>query len=251
MSIAMKTRMEMSSCEIHRRGREELGGRWSLSTPGYRFRSRQRQSDQIVWRSRPFLITSKRMTREERVLGRRPCTRRQVGTGQTAKRQDLLVSRYYEIPIAYMRSALSMSNLSPLTNGQSAARPRGSKKRPPLPRPASTTVPNSDVEPEHPELGPSTSPDEESDYTSATPDSGSSTPSTEMTGPSMAGFDDSDVSAHFATASVPDEEKLKAIVEEYGDMASLLEGVAGELPEPERILAESKGSLFKWVRLAP
>ncbi|WWD19120.1 hypothetical protein CI109_103578 [Kwoniella shandongensis] len=39
---------------------------------------------------------------------------------------------------------------------------------------------------------------------------------------------------------IPDEDKLAAIVDEFGEIAGLLEG-----DEPERILAESKGSLFK------
>ena len=46
--------------------------------------------------------------------------------------------------------------------------------------------------------------------------------------------------------SVTDETKMKAIVEEFGDIAHLMEPPAGELHrEPEKILAESIGSLFK------
>nr|XP_031864085.1 uncharacterized protein CI109_000729 [Kwoniella shandongensis]KAA5531157.1 hypothetical protein CI109_000729 [Kwoniella shandongensis] len=43
---------------------------------------------------------------------------------------------------------------------------------------------------------------------------------------------------------IPDEDKLAAIVDEFGEIAGLLEG-----DEPERILAESKGSLFKGVMM--
>lgn len=39
---------------------------------------------------------------------------------------------------------------------------------------------------------------------------------------------------------ITDEEKMAAIISEFGDIASLYED-----QEPERILAESKGSIFK------
>jgi sterol 3beta-glucosyltransferase len=42
-----------------------------------------------------------------------------------------------------------------------------------------------------------------------------------------------------------DEQKLAAVIEEFGDIASLMERDDGEGSEPERLLAESKGSLFK------
>lgn len=41
-----------------------------------------------------------------------------------------------------------------------------------------------------------------------------------------------------------DDEKLAAIAEEFGDISGLFEGA-----EPERMLAESKGSLFKSVMM--
>lgn len=45
---------------------------------------------------------------------------------------------------------------------------------------------------------------------------------------------------------VSDQEKVDAIVKEYGDIASLMQPPEdGSEPEPERLLAESKGSLFK------
>ena len=45
---------------------------------------------------------------------------------------------------------------------------------------------------------------------------------------------------------VPEEVKVAAIIEEFGDVAGLLEPPAGQTePEPERMLAEAKGSLFK------
>ncbi|KAK8854734.1 hypothetical protein IAR55_003473 [Kwoniella newhampshirensis] len=44
---------------------------------------------------------------------------------------------------------------------------------------------------------------------------------------------------------ISDEDKLAAIVDEFGDIAGLIEG-----EEPERILAESKGSLFKSGKIA-
>ena len=44
-----------------------------------------------------------------------------------------------------------------------------------------------------------------------------------------------------------DEEKLKAIQEEFGDMASNMVDSETGVSEPERLLAEGKGSLFRWV----
>lgn len=43
-----------------------------------------------------------------------------------------------------------------------------------------------------------------------------------------------------AGEDITDEEKMTAIIKEFGDIASLCED-----QEPERILAESKGSIFK------
>jgi hypothetical protein len=39
---------------------------------------------------------------------------------------------------------------------------------------------------------------------------------------------------------IPQEDKIRAIIEEFGDVANLMQD-----EEPERILAESAGSLFK------
>jgi sterol 3beta-glucosyltransferase len=45
---------------------------------------------------------------------------------------------------------------------------------------------------------------------------------------------------------VPDEVKIAAIIEEFGDIAGLIQPPPGQAEaEPERMLAEAKGSLFK------
>lgn len=49
----------------------------------------------------------------------------------------------------------------------------------------------------------------------------------------------------FVHEKLTDETKLKAIIEEFGEMASVMEGVDGSPSEPEQMLAESMGSLFK------
>lgn len=45
--------------------------------------------------------------------------------------------------------------------------------------------------------------------------------------------------------SPSNDEKIAAIIEEFGDIANLMEPRNGSDVEPERMLAESKGSLFK------
>jgi hypothetical protein len=50
----------------------------------------------------------------------------------------------------------------------------------------------------------------------------------------------------YQTPDVTDEDKIKAIIDEFGDIASLMEPLPGQSePEPERMLAECMGSLFK------
>lgn len=125
-----------------------------------------------------------------------------------------------------------MSNLSPL-NAQSgsltARRPRIRKRlRPSLPRLASAISPPG--EPEHSDL-------EAPEPTSSS--SGSSTPSTDITPPTLS-EDDNQYGSVFQDRAIPDEEKLSAIAAEYGDIVALMED-----SEPERMLAESMGSLFK------
>lgn len=44
-----------------------------------------------------------------------------------------------------------------------------------------------------------------------------------------------------------DEEKVRAIIQEFGDIAGLMRPREGPQPEPERMLAEATGSLFKYV----
>ena len=45
---------------------------------------------------------------------------------------------------------------------------------------------------------------------------------------------------------LPDSVKVQAIIEEFGDIANLMEPKPGEMiPEPEQIVRECKGSLFK------
>ena len=49
---------------------------------------------------------------------------------------------------------------------------------------------------------------------------------------------------------VSDEEKVQAIIKEFGDMTSLMKPPTGAAePEAERMLAECMGSLFKGIML--
>ena len=133
--------------------------------------------------------------------------------------------------------ALSLSNLSPLNvqEGRTSGKMSARKKRPSLPRLSSFAAHPRD-EPEHPELAPPI-PDDES--TSA---SEGSTPSTGVTSPSKQSGEDEEYGGLLQNRVIPSDDKLKAIAEEFGDIAGLHEGA-----EPERMLAEAKGSLFKWV----
>jgi len=123
-----------------------------------------------------------------------------------------------------------MSNLSPLNaqNGSLTARRPRIRKRPSLPRLASAISPPG--EPEHSDL-------EAPEPTSSS--SGNSTPSTDITPPTLS-EDDNQYGSVFQDRAISDEEKLSAIAAEYGDIVALMED-----SEPERMLAESMGSLFK------
>jgi sterol 3beta-glucosyltransferase len=68
-----------------------------------------------------------------------------------------------------------------------------------------------------------------------------STPSTGITTPAEL----ADQTTVLDTDEPSDEQKLAAVIEEFGDIASLMQRHDGEGSEPERLLAESKGSLFK------
>lgn len=54
--------------------------------------------------------------------------------------------------------------------------------------------------------------------------------------------------ARFRRAEVPDSEKLRVIRAEFGDIASMMVNEDG-VSEPERILAESQGSLFRGIMM--
>lgn len=119
--------------------------------------------------------------------------------------------------------AMSMSNLSSFT--AKSASDAKNKKRPALP-----TRPSHDLD--SPELRRTS----EDSATETAISSGMTTP-TEST-ISTPGF-------HVAD-EVDDATKLAAIIEEYGDVASLFRpGNGSSDSEPERMLAECKGSLFK------
>jgi sterol 3beta-glucosyltransferase len=119
------------------------------------------------------------------------------------------------MPFDTDQPALSLSNLSPY--GEEAM---SRKKRPELPRFSSHAADESDSE--------------LSEDTLSTPSTGITTPAEPV---------------DQTTAPEPDEpsdeQKLAAVIEEFGDIASLMERDDGEGSEPERLLAESKGSLFK------
>lgn len=115
--------------------------------------------------------------------------------------------------------ALSLSNISPY--GEQVV---GRKIRPQLPHVSSK--PGTEYA------------DSESELSESIP----STPSTGITTPP----DTERHSAILVEGEEPsDERKLAAIVEEFGEIANLMERVDGDGSEPERMLAESKGSLFK------
>lgn len=66
------------------------------------------------------------------------------------------------------------------------------------------------------------------------------TPSASLDDYNIGAFGDSFDDMPLAGEDITDEEKVAAIIREFGDIASLCED-----QEPERILAESKGSIFK------
>jgi sterol 3beta-glucosyltransferase len=112
-----------------------------------------------------------------------------------------------------------------------------------------------DAEAENPELGEIEHPQPSSSEDGLTSDSAFTTPSgtsTPVTDDSFAEYADPVIidggkmyPVAFHDKPVPNDEKLRAIVEEFGDYANLFEGENGTEPEPERMLAECKGSLFK------
>lgn len=113
-----------------------------------------------------------------------------------------------------------MSNLSPFIAGDHSER---RKSRPELPSYA-------------PEIHADSEPDAESIISSA---------STELTTPSE--FTEEVKRTNIiGNNDITDEEKLQAIVDEFGDIAGLMAPSEGEnVAAAERILAESKGSFFK------
>ena len=131
---------------------------------------------------------------------------------------------------------MSLSNLSSFFSAdEQVTLKRPSRiRRPSLPRVSSFRT----VDVDHPELEP---PVFES---SQTPESGISTPSTDITTPSKLSDEDEAYGDILQDKGITEDEKLKAIAEEFGNIATLMEG-----DEKERMLAESKGSLFKCVRL--
>ncbi|KIR31721.1 sterol 3beta-glucosyltransferase [Cryptococcus deuterogattii MMRL2647] len=70
------------------------------------------------------------------------------------------------------------------------------------------------------------------------------TPSASLDDYNIGAFGDSFDDMPLAGEDITDEEKVAAIIREFGDIASLCED-----QEPERILAESKGSIFKSVMM--
>jgi len=136
--------------------------------------------------------------------------------------------------------ALSMSNLSPLVSQDGyprKAKVPAKKKRPQLPHLHINAVPPQE-EPEHPELD--TPPSDAETLPSIPPSSGASTPVTDITSPSKLSEEEGKYEDILQDRKISDEEKLQAVVAEFGDIAGLMEG-----SEPERMLAEAKGSLFK------
>ncbi len=125
-----------------------------------------------------------------------------------------------------------MSNYSSLIApaGMSTGRPSRIKRRPSLPRLSSFTA--------DPQLAPPELELPISDF--AESESGPSSPSTGITTPSGMTAQDEEYPTVLQDKDITENEKLAAILEEYGDIAGLMEG-----DEPERMLAESKGSLFK------
>ena len=155
--------------------------------------------------------------------------------------QDLQVSG--KRLLALIVAALSMSNFSPFLapeGGATGKQPSRIKKRPSLPR--SFGIPVHD-EPEHPELEPPSLSDAET-HTSSASNSDESTLPTDISSPSDTGEHEDTFGSQFPVAERSDKEKLEAIATEFGDIAGLMEGA-----EPERMLAEGRGSLFKWVLL--
>jgi sterol 3beta-glucosyltransferase len=130
--------------------------------------------------------------------------------------------------------------MSPLSEGYSQK--RKAKKRPELPR-SSSFQPDAEHdtadldEPTEAEIGPGKDAVPESPVESESDADGyTHTAQTSITENSRTlGADD-----------VPDEVKISAIIEEFGDIAGLIEPPPDQTePEQERMLAEAKGSLFK------
>ena len=149
-----------------------------------------------------------------------------------------------------------MSNYSPLSNIEATpaegSRPhsRLRHKRPSLPSFPSTVRPLSDAdetptdEQDHPELD--LAPPIDSSSESSVPYSDdiseySITPPSSTDGTSA----EHDPNRPVLGPDIPDKVKLEAIVAEFGPIADSMENIDGTPAEPERILAESKGSLFK------
>lgn len=183
-----------------------------------------------------------------------------------------------DIDSADSQPALSISNISPYARGIERDQPSDHQQepqRPILPRLRSSFLEpaarsgGEDDEAEHPELGheynaagrkvspPTTSASEgEFDLSPlATPPTGSSTPatSTEYAEHPHTRIRSSTINRKIQHGSTEreatEEEKMAAIIEDYGEISTMFDGPDGGPSEPERLLAESKGSLFKSVML--
>ncbi|ORY35482.1 hypothetical protein BCR39DRAFT_461494 [Naematelia encephala] len=155
-------------------------------------------------------------------------------------------------------SALSLSNLSPLSfKDQDKKTGKATRKhRPSLPRIITATPPplatDSEVEEsENPELEPpiqsSTEGSEDSTaYTSADETNPLAEQTNEASKPSQTGRY---LSGSISDNDISDVEKLEAIIEEFGPIDQLMVNSDGSPSEPERLLADSKGSLFKGVMM--
>ncbi|KAL7422545.1 hypothetical protein Q5752_003193 [Cryptotrichosporon argae] len=140
-------------------------------------------------------------------------------------------------------AALSMSNFSPLAEGEqgrkrSVTAPRRRPRLPSFSQGELVPSPESMSEDEHDsELDDGHRLHEADDSVSV--DSASTGMTTPSVAPSAAGTHD----------EIADDEKLAVIIEEFGEVAGNMVNADGTPSESERLLAEVKGSLFKGVMM--
>ncbi|RXK41091.1 hypothetical protein M231_01494 [Tremella mesenterica] len=158
-------------------------------------------------------------------------------------------------------AALSVGNYSPWVNRKNdhkIAHQTKVHKRPrpelPCPPPPASDSETPLDESEHPELdispgalGPRIDTDSDSSRPPSIAPSESSVASSYTSATSLGLVDDDGIP--FFGPDIPDDLKLKAIIEDFGNIADLMENSDGTPGEPERMLAESKGSLFKGVMM--